>query len=327
VTGQLRVAIVGCGRMGTQRARAARALGAEVVLVDRNRNQAEQLAAEFSPAARVFSADDDLDLDGVDAVFVCTPAAQRGPVELAAAAANVPVFVEKPVALSGEHARGMLDAFEATNVLNAAGYMNRYRSGVNAVREALIGQEVFAVQCHWVGNRYLKEWWTDPGISGSPFNDQATHLIDLCRYVAGEISEVVAVEHRSQERSEVADVVAVSLVFENGACGCLLHSYRAAEKYVIANFFTSAGRLCLEGWDFQLEHEPAPENAADVAGVTPIFLTETRAFLEAVRTGDRSLIRASFDDGYRSLLVVDAVHRSLAEGRRVAVAEPVPTPP
>jgi predicted dehydrogenase len=312
--------------MGTQRARAARALGAEVVLADRNREQAEELAAEFSPAARVSSVDDGLDWEALDAVFVCTPASQRGPVELAAIRANVPVFVEKPIALSGEHARGMLEAFEGASVLNAAGYMNRYRTSVSAVREALTGQEVFAVQCHWVGNPYLKDWWTDPGISGSPFNDQATHLIDLCRYVVGDITEVVAVEHRSEERADVADVVAVSLLFANGACGCLLHSYRATEKYVIANFFTSAGRLCLEGWDFQLGYEPAPE-AANAAGVTPIFLTETEAFLEAVRGGDGSLIRSSFADGYRSLLVVDAIHRSLAEGRRVSVAELVATRP
>jgi predicted dehydrogenase len=323
--GHLRVAIIGCGRMGTQRARAARALGAEVVLVDRSRKQAEELAAEFS-LATVSSADDNLDWDRLDAVFVCTPASQRGPVELAAVRTNVPVFVEKPIALSGEHARGMLEAFHATNVLNAAGYMNRYRASVAAVRDALTGEEVFAVQCHWVGNPYLKDWWTDPGVSGGPFNDQATHLIDLCRYVVGDITEVVAVEHRAEEQAEVADVVAVSFRFENGACGCLLHSYRAAEKYVIANFFSSAGRLCLEGWDFQLGIEPA-QVPADSTGVTPIFLTETEAFLEAVRTGDRSLIRCSFADGYRSLLVVDAVHRSLAEGRRVSVAELMPTRP
>jgi myo-inositol 2-dehydrogenase / D-chiro-inositol 1-dehydrogenase len=314
----MNVAIVGCGRMGTQRARAAHQLGATVVLGDRNGEEANRLADEF-PDGTASVMDGEPDWGAVDAVFVCTPPSERGPVEAAAARADVPVFVEKPIALSAREALPMLEAFQSAELVNAVGYMNRYRTGVASLRDALAGLEVFAVECHWIGNPYLKEWWPDPRLSGSPFNDQATHLIDVCRYVAGDVTDVAALERRSRDRGDIADVVAVSLRFANGACGSLLYSYRARDKFVSANFFTSAGCSTLEGWDFRLAGEEAPPPAAEPAPLTPIFLTETEAFFDAVQGGAGTGIRCTFADAYRTQLVVDAVHRSIASGCRESV--------
>ena len=311
-----RVAVVGCGRMGAQRARAAHRLGAELVLSDGDEQRSRLLASEFPSAST--TPPQQLDWAALDAVFVCTPAGARGPVEVAAAAAGVAVFVEKPIALSADRARGMAEAIRSSGVTNAVGYMNRYRAGVSRARETLAGQAIFAVQGHWVGNPYQKDWWTDPQVSGSPFNDQASHLIDLCRYLVGEVEAVAAVERRSADHPDIADVVAFALRFAGGACGTLLHSYRAEDKHVALNIFSPLGCTALRGWDFRGD-DAGEERAADVDGVTPIFLTETEVFLDAVARRDPSNIRSSFDDGLRSLRVVDAVHRALASGRCEAV--------
>jgi predicted dehydrogenase len=321
MSGQLRAAIVGCGRMGTQRARAARTLGATLVLADRNRLQAEALAGELPPGTATV-VDGEPDWDAVDAVFVCTPASERGPVERAAARAGVAVFVEKPVALSATHALPILEAIEAAGVVNAVGYMNRYRATVAAAREELAGRDVFAVHCQWVGNRYEKPWWTDPARSGSPFADQAGHLVDLCRLLAGEISEVVALGRRALERPDVADVVAVSLGFASGACGSLLWSYRAAEKFVRLACYTPDRCVALEGWDFQLPGAATGPSTAGPDPITPIFLTETRAFLDAVRERDPAPIRCTFADAISTQLVVDAIKRSAASGSVERVERP-----
>ena len=232
---------------------------------------------------------------------------------MAAAAAGVAVFVEKPIALSADRAHETAEAIRSSGVTNAVGYMNRYRAGVAKAREMLAGQAIFAVQGHWVGNPYQKDWWTDPRVSGSPFNDQASHLIDLCRYLVGEVRAVVAVERRSADHPDIADVVAFALRFAGGACGTLLHSYRAQDKHVALNIFSPLGCTALTGWDFRADD--SEQRAADVDGVTPIFLTETEVFLDAVARHDPSGIRSSFEDGLRSLQVVDAVHRALASGR------------
>ena len=98
-----RVAVVGCGRMGAQRARAAHRLGAELVLSDGDEQRSRLLASEFPSAST--TPPQQLDWAALDAVFVCTPAGARGPVEVAAAAAGVAVFVEKPIALSADRAQ------------------------------------------------------------------------------------------------------------------------------------------------------------------------------------------------------------------------------
>jgi predicted dehydrogenase len=304
--------------MGEQRARVARRLGAEVVLSDGELERARTLAGELGDGVTVMPPGG-IDWEALDAVFVCTPAGARGPVETAAARHGVALFVEKPIALSGDHAQPILDAVRRSGVLAAAGYMNRYRAGVTEARTLLAGRDIFAVDGHWVGNPYLKDWWLDPAVSGSPFNDQASHLIDLCRYIAGEIDLVAAVERRAADSPAVADVVAFAVRFASGACGTLLHSWCATDKHVQLSVYSSLGETVLRGWDFRLDEDPGIDRAADVDGVTPIFLTETSAFLEAVRRRDAEGVRSTLEDAYRSLLVVDAVHRSLASGR----AEPV----
>ncbi|HEV8451480.1 MAG TPA: Gfo/Idh/MocA family oxidoreductase [Gaiellales bacterium] len=307
-----RVAVVGCGRMGAQRARAAHRLGAELVLSDGDEQRSQLLASEFPSAST--TPPHRLDWAALDAVFVCTPAGARGPIEMAAAAAGVAVFVEKPIALSADGAHEMAEMIRSSGVTSAVGYMNRYRAGVAKARQTLAGQAIFAVQGHWVGNPYQKDWWTDPRVSGSPFNDQASHLIDLCRYLVGEVEAVSAVERRSADHPEVADVVALALRFAGGACGTLLHSYRAEDKHVALNIFSPVGCTALRGWDFRGD-DSGELREADVDGVTPIFLTETEVFLDAVAGRDPSAIRSSFEDGLRSLQVVDAVHRALTSGR------------
>src|SRR3954464_6164704 len=72
-----RVAVVGCGRMGAQRARAAHRLGAELVLSDGDEERSRLLASEFPSAST--APPQRLDWAALDAVFVCTPAGARGP--------------------------------------------------------------------------------------------------------------------------------------------------------------------------------------------------------------------------------------------------------
>jgi myo-inositol 2-dehydrogenase / D-chiro-inositol 1-dehydrogenase len=313
----LRVAIVGCGRMGGQRARASAALGATVVLSDRSSDTARRLAAEIGPGATTVAGA--LPWSDLDAVFVCTPAGERGAVEASAAAAGVPVMVEKPIALSAATAQPIVASIRAGGVLNAVGYMNRYRDSVSAVRRALAAQPVFAAHCHWVGDPYAKDWWLDPAVSGGPFTDQASHLLDLCRYLVGEITEVSVIGRASEDGSPVADVLAVAMRFATGACGTLLYSFRSADKHVTARFFSAEACHSLEGWDFRLAHEPEqPRVPRDQ--LTPIFLTETRAFLAAVAGGPRDAIRSDVLDAYRTIKVVDAVHRSLRTGGAQPVA-------
>ena len=94
----LNVAIVGAARMGRERARSAKALGAEISFIfDPDVKRRNALAVQYE--ARAVDTVDEVDMRKVDAVFVCTPPSSRASVELHAIRADVTVFVEKPIGL------------------------------------------------------------------------------------------------------------------------------------------------------------------------------------------------------------------------------------
>src|SRR5207302_6697173 len=123
----LRVAVVGCGRMGTERASRASSLGSAVVAcVDADVERARALAATCG--CPVIATDPkELDWSGIDAVFVCTPPSARNAAVLRAIEARAAVMVEKPIGLSAEDGSIVAEAAGRAGVINAVGYMNRYR--------------------------------------------------------------------------------------------------------------------------------------------------------------------------------------------------------
>jgi myo-inositol 2-dehydrogenase / D-chiro-inositol 1-dehydrogenase len=313
----LRVGIIGCGKMGREHVRAARSLGARVVwLGDADPSRASALAAqcEGSEAAAEVGA---VRWSALDAIFLCTPPSARGPVEREAIEAGVPFFVEKPVGPSAAQVASVLHALRAKPTIHSVGYMNRYRASVRRARDRLAGARVVATSCAWVGKVYARPWWLAAAESGGPFNEQATHLVDLCRFLAGPIAEVSALARPSPDHPGVDDTVAVALRFASGACGTLLHSYLASDKHIGFEVFTTAGSVRLEGWGFS----PAGEGGVPAGSEEDVIRVEVAAFLDAVRTGDQTLVESDFEDALRTQLAVDAILRSIRSGRPERVAE------
>ena len=197
----LRIAIVGCGRMGLHHARSGSQLGHRVVVAcDVDAARASALAAAY-PGCEVVSDAATIRWDEVDAAFVCTPPFARGPVELFAAQAGVPVFLEKPIGLSATQCLSALAAFRHKGTITSVGYMNRYRASVRRARSLLEGENVLGFAAHWVCAAYRVPWWGDQALSGGQLNEQCTHLIDLARHLAGEVTEVNATVAAGRRRS------------------------------------------------------------------------------------------------------------------------------
>jgi myo-inositol 2-dehydrogenase/D-chiro-inositol 1-dehydrogenase len=301
----LRIAVVGCGRMGAERAaRAAASGGAIVACVDADPARARALAASHGDAAAVADSDA-LPWSELDAVFICTPPAVRQSAVSRAIEARVAVMVEKPIGLSSADGATLTRAAKAAGVINAVGYMNRYRESVRHAKDLLVGKTIAAITCHWACRPYGVPWWSEGDKSGGPFNEQATHLVDLCRFVAGEIADVEAFAVDGSGANGPATRVAAALRFASGALGTLCYTCDAPDKFIALEAVTTAGGLRLDGWDFALT-----SNSIDGTSCGPepnIFETETQTFLRAVARKDQSLIASSFEDATRTQEVVDAI--------------------
>jgi predicted dehydrogenase len=304
--------------MGCERARVAAQLGARLVAVaDPDGGRADALAEQY-PGTAALADPARLPWPGLDAVFVCTPPFARGPVERAAIEAGVAVFVEKPVGLCAAQCTPLLGALRERPVVNAVGYMNRYRRSVEAARHFLAGVPVLGLSGNWVCGMYKVPWWARKDQSGGQINEQCTHLVDLARYLVGEVVEVQAVAHRPAEAPDVDGEAAVILRFAGGTLGTLFYSCLARTKQIGLQVFTRDGRIALEGWDLELRRDgTAPEAPPEKEAV---FVKEVAAFFDALDSGRPGDVRSDLADAVRTQRVVDSIQASLASGK----PEPVP---
>ena len=302
MTGAVRVAIVGCGRMGTERARHVDSAGSRIVAcVDGDADRARELSSKY-PGASALSDTAAVLWSGVDAVFLCTPPSVRLEAVLRAIESGVAVFTEKPIGLSAVDGRRLTDAASHRGVLNAVGYMNRYRPAVRKARMSAAESGASGLIGYWAGKRYAVPWWERADQSGGPFNEQATHLVDLCRFVCGDIVEVRAVAGTTRDAGGLSRA-AVAARFESGTIGALLYTCEAADKHIGLHVITSVGTVELRGWDFIVQNGSRPPVEPNV------FETETHAFLRAVRTGDRGGVLCDFADATKTQATVDAIRK------------------
>jgi myo-inositol 2-dehydrogenase/D-chiro-inositol 1-dehydrogenase len=305
--------------MGIQHARSSAQLGHKVAVVcDVDLVRATALGSVYPDCAEVLTDPAQIRWHEIDAAFICVPPFARGEVELAAARAGVAVFLEKPIGLSAAQLLPALQAARTGAVITSVGYMNRYRASVVKAREILQGETILGLSAHWVGAAYRVAWWGNPELSGGQLNEQCTHLIDLARYLVGEVAEVNAFAQPGPEGSGGTAAVSTVLRFRNGTLGTIFCGSMAKEKQIGLRVFTPRGQLVLEGWDFKWQNSPVFGEGGDPS--EDVFLSECGAFLTAVRTGDTAAIRCDLADAMKTQRVVDAARAALAGSGAQAIA-------
>ena len=315
----VRVAIIGCGRMGRLRAAASAKLGADVVLAfDASREAAQDLADSF-PSCRAADRLEEIDSTELDAIFVCTPPSARGPVELEAARRGIALFVEKPIGLSALAVEPVRKMLLATRSLSAVGYMNRYRESVRLARGKLSGEAILGAHGHWINGMYRVPWWTNRDISGGSLNEQATHLVDLTRFLLGEVVSVQVSAVACPDDSRLIGTAAIVLRCEGDVPCALIYSCRASYKSIGFQVFTDTGNVTLTGWNLELQNGSGYASLDASTDRSQIFYAETEQFLTAVETGMPGPILCDFEDACRTQLVMDAIDGAISTHQTIPV--------
>jgi myo-inositol 2-dehydrogenase / D-chiro-inositol 1-dehydrogenase len=282
---------------------------------------AEKLASACG--ARVFGTVGELLTAGVDAVYVCVPPFAHGPAERAIIDAGIPLFVEKPIAINSGTAAEIAVLITERDLLTAVGHHWRYLDTVERARELLRGRPVRLVAGSWLDKVPPVAWWPRADRSGGPVVEQAAHVLDLARYLAGEVTEVTAAGNGTPPDAPDADVdgaTAATLRFASGAVGtlaatCVLDWKERAALEVYADglaLSVSENSLVVRdaGGTRTIDTDP---DAARVA--------VDRAFVDAVRgTGDD--VRVPYAEALRTHTLALAVAEAAATGAPVRVAEP-----
>ncbi len=267
-----------------------------------------------------------------------------------AARAGKHVLCEKPLGLTAAESHELWQEAERVGVHHLCGFNYRFVPAVRLARELLEAGELGEL-VHFRG-RYLQSWgWeADPALwrfkraeaGTGVLGDLGTHVIDLARYLVGEIRCVAGFVRTIVPGREVDDHVIAALEFENGVLGTLEAS-RLARGRINSNVFEVNGSRGSVAFDLE---RPNQLEVADERNFRRILVTEPQHpfmrfwwppghtlgwgetfvhehahLLEAI-SGDHAVAPhgATFEDGYRCSEVAEAILRSAASGRREEVS-------
>ncbi|RAO43662.1 Gfo/Idh/MocA family protein [Micromonospora saelicesensis] len=257
----------------------------------------------------------------LDAVYVCVPPFAHGPAEEAVIEAGVPMFVEKPVAVDLSTAERIADLVARRELRTAVGHHWRYLSVLDQARDLLADRPVRMVSGAWLDKVPPVAWWSRRDRSGGPVVEQAAHVLDLIRVLAGEVTEVTAYGNGTPPPVDGADIDSVTtaaLRFADGAVGtlsaaCVLGWKHRAGLEILADGLALAiteDGLSIRDADGE-RHVPADPEAARVA--------VDRAFVDAVR-GIGDDVRVPYAEALATQRLALAVADSARTGTTVRLA-------
>jgi predicted dehydrogenase len=328
---RVRVGFVGCGGI------ALRHLGVlegfadvEVVAAADNDLACATDFASRAGALAFATHEEMLESCDLDALWICVPPFAHGAPERAALERGLPFFVEKPISLDEDLAKEIDDAVRRSGLIAAVGYQWRYLDTVDEARGLLADNPAHLMTGFWIDETPPPAWWGRYERSGGQVVEQATHVIDLARFLAGDIVEVCAMTSRRDRPAfpglDVATASAATLRFASGAVATLSASCILRWGHRTALHVFSDG-LAIELSDHEIIVDVGRGRPTRIAEGDPVW-REDRAFIDAV-SGGENRIRTPYSEAVQTHLVALAVERSARLGRPLKMeglrADPQPT--
>jgi predicted dehydrogenase len=332
----VRIGFLGAGLIATYHGKSLRRSGADHVIAavydpDEERRAAFAAASGAEPVGSEAAV-----LDRSDAVYVCTWTSEHPRLVADVVGRGLPVFCEKPLAVTLEAARDMAATAEAAGVVNQVGLVLRSSPAFLELRHQLDDPRNGRVQAVVlrddqylpVQGMYGSTWRGDVARAGAgTMLEHSIHDVDILEWLVGPLDGVSARSSTFHGHPGIEDTVVAALAFAGGAHGSLTSvwhqllerpSLRRLEVICERAFFTLehdvAGPVTWtrgDGGGGSIEGEALFEAVAERHGGR--LPNQDRGFVEAVAAGtpgpDPDLSVA-----VRAHEVVDAVYRSAAEG-------------
>lgn len=336
----LRIAVAGAGRAGAVHARnLALVPGAELAaLIDEQPDGAVALAGECGGVPVVASLAEAIDGLALDAIVIGAPTFAHRELAVAASAAGLNVFCEKPMALTVADCDAMIAAAASAGTVLALGFVRRFREEfVEARRRIEAGEigEPMVVKSLTRGPGLPPPWSWELERSNGMLAEVNSHDFDCVAWLAGSPIERVYAEtanfkgaDRGVEARDFYDNAVVSLRFASGAIGTIDGTCPADYGYdARAEVLGTEGLLVIGevGGASLLEARDRETGVVRPISRTwperfgEAYRAELAGFVRAIETGEPPL--ADGAAGRAAVAAVRAANRSWLEGAPVAVAE------
>jgi predicted dehydrogenase len=328
--------------------------GARVVAItSRHRERAASVAQEFGIEHVANDWRELVERDDVDLVSVVTPPATHLEITLAALARGKAVLCEKQMAMDAAEAKRMTDAASEAGVLALIDHELRFLNSRRKMRAMLHSGALGTVRhCNYVFRSDYRgalggwDWWSDATMGGGTLGAIGSHAVDSFRWLLDtEVKEVCGVlsthvaerpDKSTGENRRVTSDDDAKLLFRFADSALTRNATGAASLSVVEpgkhqnqlEVYGSSGALMVEETG-ELWHSPAGAGDWRPVEVEPEALAPgmregswsrgftkfSYAIIDALKEGKTTVAgAATFADGYRVQLVLDAARASNKSG-------------
>lgn len=231
------------------------------------------------------------------------------------------------------------------NVIVSVGYMFRYHDAIIKMKELIKehGKKVMAFNAryYYAYSDGVNKYWYNQNLSGGPIVEQATHLCDLGRYIVGDVnldtvhtimlrdndpSGAGCLSHLPHDGEEdippgqkLPRVTLSHWRFQDGAVGTLMHSIA-----IPGSRYEATVEVQLDGMELSLIRPYEDEcilRVRDIKSGDPnkdvdytfrgndSYYNELSTFVKAVKSGDKSGIKSSYEDASKTYLLTWKIRR------------------
>lgn len=285
-----------------------------------------------------------------DAVIVASPNEFHYEQALWCIENQLPTLIEKPVTPSLDDARALVELVRKKGAKALVGHHRAYSplllAASDLIKTGRLGRLVSVVgsaQFYKPAQYFLDGHWRTQ-VGGGPLLINMIHEVGNLRALMGEIVSVQGMSSSSVRNFPVEDTVVINFGFQNGALGTFVLSDTAAtpmsweqtsrENPVYPSYddvdcyFVSGTQGCLSFPSMRLKYfspgveaswwKPFDEQCIEVARDDPLRC-QLEHFVEVIQ--GRAEPRVPVSDGYRNLLITDAISRAIRSGRTISIGD------
>jgi predicted dehydrogenase len=258
----IRWGIIGCGNVTELKSGPPyyKIKGFELAAVmRRDKEKAADYAKRHHVKKYYTNADDLINDNEVDAVYIATPPDTHKLYGLKVALAGKPCCIEKPLAPNYADSLQIVKAFENANTPLFIAYYRRSLPRFTKIKEwidaNLIG-EIRHVNWHLSKPANAQDlvqaynWRTDAAIApGGYFDDLASHGLDLFTFLLGNIKEAKGISFNQQKLYTAKDAIAACWIHDNGITGAGSWNFGCNLKEDKVEIYGNNGKIIFSVFD------------------------------------------------------------------------------
>jgi predicted dehydrogenase len=330
---QIKLGFIGCGGHSTGSLQPNLTVIDEIDYVaacDLDQPRAQKAARRFGALNHYTDYKEMIRKEALDAVAIVGPPNMHHAVGLDCLNEGVHILVEKPPAMTAQGAKELAEAAKRTGKMGMVATMWRHQQAHVLMKQFMSTPDFgkpFYFQARFLAPGPTTPIWGYETVEKSYLIGQGVHLIDCTRFLMGDIAQVYCIAGAAREG---AISLSITLRFASGATGVvgLASATPVLEVHLLA---AGDGREMVEVFNHdRLRAFKKQSWCGTPGGYTDFpslewnpgsyyrgfarhgYLEELRHFAQAIASNTQP--RASLEDGYQAMRVLEAIEESRVKG-------------